>query len=349
MAHSNSKMVNIMFTSVGRRVELMKCFRRAYDAIGISGHIVGTDIDPLAPALQVVDTPYIVPRLSDPAYISTLTEICRQEQIDIIFPLIDPDILVLAARRAEIEATGARIAVVSSEAAEITADKWRTTTFFQDLGLPTPQSWLPEHILPNHLDFPVFIKPRQGSAAKYTFKVHDAEELRFFINYVPEPIIQEYLPGPEITNDIICDLSGEVLGVASRQRIEVRWGEVAKGVTIHNPTIMEGCVRIAQALPAVGPITVQCMMKNGVPHFTEINARMGGGLPLAIAAGVNAPLWLLARAAGMDIEIPPLGTYRTGLYMTRFDDSFFLMEENLQRKGSGRLDGSFSGHPLASR
>jgi len=331
------KVINCLFCSVGRRVELVRAFRHAYEALDVDGRIVATDIDPLAPALQVVDVPYIVPRITDPAYIPTLVEICRQERIDLVFPLIDPDIPILAAHREEIETTGAKVAVVSAEAAEITADKWRTTAFFRSLGLPTPQSWLPEQVPINDLAFPVFIKPRRGSGAKSAFKVHNADELRFFMNYVPDPIIQEYLPGPEITNDVVCDLKGEVLGVASRQRIEVRWGEVAKGVTIRDQTIIDACVGIAQALPAIGPITVQCIMKDDVPHFTEINARMGGGLPLAIAAGVDAPRWLLARAADVDLDIPPLGTYQTGLYMTRFDDSFFLGGEQREQMASHRF------------
>lgn len=160
----------------------------------------------------------------------------------------------------------------------------------------------------------------------HTYRVSDAEELRFFLSYVPDPVIQEFLPGPEITTDVVCDLEGELLGVVSRQRIEVRGGEVTKAVTICRPDLVEASRRIAQALPAVGPLTVQSIMKDGIPHFTEINARMGGGLPLGIAAGVDAPRWLLSRAAGIPLDIPPIGTYEAGLYMSRFDDSLFLSE-----------------------
>jgi len=337
MGQKETRTVNTLFTSVGRRVELMRAFQRAYDALGIEGKIVATDMDPLAPALQVVDSPHIVPRLDSQDYIPTLTEICRREGIDLIFPLIDPDIPVLAAHRSVIESTGARVAVVSVEAAAMTADKWQTTHFFQNLDLPAPRSWLPNQVSADDLAFPVFIKPRRGSAAQHTFEVRNARDLDFFVGYVPDPIIQEYLPGPEITSDVVCDLHGDVLGVVSRQRIEVRWGEVAKGVTIHDWAITTACVKIAQALPAVGPITVQCMMKGGVPHFTEINARLGGGAPLGVAAGADYPRWLLARAAGIDIEIPSLGTYRSGLYMTRFDDSFFLDERRHEQMESYRL------------
>lgn len=326
-----------LFTSVGRRVELLRAFRHAYRALAIPGRIIALDIDPLAPALQEADQVYIVPRVSSPEYIPALVEICRREQAAMVFPLIDPDIPVLAAQRALIEATGARLAVVPSHAAAVSADKWLTFKLFSRLGLCTPRSWLPEQRDDIPRTFPLFIKPRFGSASQHTFQVRDERELAFFLDYVPNPIIQEYLPGPEITNDVVCDLDGELLGVVSRRRIEVRSGEVMKGVTVYDPAIIEACADVARALPAVGPITVQCMLKDGRPHFTEINARFGGGVPLGIAAGVDAPRWLLARAAGRAVEVPPLGRYRRGLYMSRFDDTHFLSEAQRSRLAAEAL------------
>jgi carbamoyl-phosphate synthase large subunit len=331
------KTIHVLFTSVGRRVELLRAFRRAYAELGLRGNIIAVDVDPLAPALQEADRPYIVPPLSEPSYIPTLVEICRRERVHLIFPLIDPDIPVLARHRRQLEATGARVVVVSEEAAAVAADKWRTYEFFRRWNIPTPRCWLPEHIHPADLEYPIFIKPRFGSAGRQAFKVRNRRELEFFIDYVPEPILQEYLPGPEITSDVICDFEGNVLAVVSRQRIEVRWGEVAKGKTVYDPEILRHCVAVAKALNAIGPITVQCMLRDGRPCFTEINARFGGGVPLGIAAGVPAPHWFLALAAGLPIEVPPLGAYRVGLYLTRFDDSFFLTEEDYARVASCRV------------
>jgi carbamoyl-phosphate synthase large subunit len=329
--------VNVLFTSVGRRVELLRAFRRAYESLKLGGNIVAVDIDPLAPALRAADRTYLVPRVSSPDYILVLLEICQLERVDLIFPLIDPDVPVLAEFRSAIEATGARVAAVSMEAAHIAADKWLTVAFFRRVGVPTPKSWLPDQLKPGRANYPLFLKPRDGSAAQQTYKVNNARELAFFKEYVRDPIIQEYLPGPEITNDVVCGVDGEILGVVSRERIEVRWGEVAKGVTVYNPEIIQACVKIAKALPAIGPVTVQCMMKAGIPYFTEINARMGGGLPLGIAAGADSPRWLLARAAGLLVEIPPLGSYQTGLHLTRFDESYFLTEAERERMASGHL------------
>jgi carbamoyl-phosphate synthase large subunit len=154
---------------------------------------------------------------------------------------------------------------------------------------------------------------------------------------VPNAVIQEFLPGPEITNDLVCDLNSDVLAVVSRRRIEVRAGEVAKGITVRDPRVIEACVSIARALPAVGPITAQCIVKDGLPYFTEINARFGGGVSLGIASGADSPRWLLARLAGIDVKIPSLGSYLTGRYMTRFDDSFFVSQAEYEQMASHHI------------
>lgn len=326
----SSRPFNTLFTSAGRRVELLRAFRRAYQELELPGRVIATDIDPLAPALQVADRSFLMPRLSEESYLPALEELCQREEISLIFPLIDPDIEILSRHRARLAELGARAAVVGPEAVKATADKWDTQRFFGSLGLPQAKSWLPGDPELARQDFPLFIKPRRGSASQFTFRVETQRQLDFFLDYVPNPIVQELLPGPEITTDVIADLQGEVLGLVSRRRIAVRSGEVIKGVTVKDPRIFDGAVKIARALPAVGPITVQCLYKGDVPYFTEINARLGGGLPLGLAAGVEAPRWLLARSAGLPLELPPLGSYQEGLHLSRFDDSFFLGERELE-------------------
>jgi len=329
--------VNVLFTSAGRRVELLRAFRRAYEALGLEGRIIATDLDPLAPALQAADRTYMVPAVSEADYIPSLVAICQKERVGLVFPLIDPDIPVLARHREAIEATGAKVVAVSQEVATLTSDKWTTDDLFRRLAIRTPLTWLPDTLDPAQITFPLFVKPRRGSAGKDSFKVNNERELATFLDRVPEPVIQEFLPGPEVTTDTICSLNGQVSGVLSRQRIEVRSGEVAKGVTIHDPAIQKACIKIAQALSAVGPLTIQCIMKAGKPYFTEVNARFGGGIPLSIAAGVDSPRWLLAEAAGIQVDIPPLASYQVGLLMTRFDDSYFLTKNEYEQLASRHI------------
>jgi carbamoyl-phosphate synthase large subunit len=319
--------VNVLFTSVGRRVELVRAFRRAYEGLGLDGRIVGVDIDPLAPALRECDDFFMVPRCDDPDYVRQVAEVCKREEISLLFPLIDPEIPVLARAREEL---GTRAMVLPPEAAETTADKLATAELFERIGVPTPRR--------DPGEFPVFVKPRFGSAGAHTYRAGGEDELGFFLQRVPDPVVEELLPGPEITTDVLCLDDGEVAAVCSRKRLEVRTGEVSKGVTVYDEAIAGHCVKIAEALHARGPITVQCLLNAaGEPCFTEVNARFAGGAPLGFAAGVDSPRWLLAHAAGLAFDLPPLGSYRQDLYMTRYDESFFIGEEERAADASRRL------------
>ncbi|MDZ5044195.1 hypothetical protein GNF45_15315, partial [Clostridium perfringens] len=53
--------INILFSSVGRRVELVNAFREASRNLNIKSNLIGIDIDELAPALKFVDKAYKVP------------------------------------------------------------------------------------------------------------------------------------------------------------------------------------------------------------------------------------------------------------------------------------------------
>ncbi len=329
--------VTVLLTSAGRRVELVRAFHDAGPRLGIEVRVLATDINPLAPTLQVADGRYLVPPTRDPAFVPELLGICREEGVALVLPLTDPDIPVLARHREAFHEAGAEAGVISAEAADITRDKWRTKAFFRKLGLAVAQGWVADGVDPEALTYPVFLKPRDGSAAQHAFLARSPDELRFFLGYVPFPMIEEHLPGPEITTDVVCGLDGRVRGLVSRRRLEVRGGEVVKGVTVRDDRILDGCRRIAEALPGRGPLTVQCMLRDGEPHFTEINARFGGGAPLGIAAGVHGPALLLAEVAGVPYDPGRPDGFREGLYVTRFDDAFFLSESDLANVARRRL------------
>ena len=331
-------MINVLFTSVGRRVELMQAWKTAFRDNNISGKIFGTDIDPLAPAMQLVDKGFIVARTDSSEYIDQVVKICEIYKIDLVFPLIDPDIPVLAENKASFDEVGTKLVVINKEQVDLAQDKWNTFNFFQSIGLNTPRSWLPsEKVTWDHLKYPVFIKPRSGSASIGAMKVLSSRHLEDRIKNTSDPIIQEYIVGSEITCDVICGLDGKVLSVIQRQRIEVRSGEVSKGKTVFNPDVVDACIKVASSLEGIGPITVQCIIKNKIPYFIEINPRYGGGAPLGIAAGVNSPEWYIKEHLGIPFDVPQLCDYKRNLYMTRYDQTFFLNEEDVQSIKSNNI------------
>ena len=320
--------VNILFTSIGRRVELINYWKKAYADLGINGQIFGSDIDPLSAASNFVDSFHIVPHSRHKDFIPSIQNICQENDINLIFPLNDNDLAPLSLGKSLLEQNDRIVVVSQSEFINMTIDKWKTYDFFKDIRIKTPKTWKPNE--KNKFDFPLIIKPRNGSAGKNVFKINNKDELEFYIQRIKDPIIQEYISGTEVTTDIICDFKGSIIGMVNRERIEVRWGEVSKGKTIFNNDIINNCKKIVENMDIVGPITVQCILKENDAYFIEINSRYGGGAPLGFAAGVQSPHWYLSIVSGIELDLPSIGSYKQNLYLSRYDNSIFIDERKIK-------------------
>lgn len=323
---AQSAPVRVLFTCVGRRVELIRAFERAGEALGIRLEAHGADASRLTPAMQIVSQAHVVPAIASGQYIDALAEIVRRHDIGLLIPLLDSELRVLAEAREKFAALGCTAVISSPAVIETCQDKIATFRALQNAGIDTPQTWPWVAIVEQKQHrFPYYMKPRQGSAAKGNFVIRDLDELRVLGKRVPDAIVQEYVEGKEYTMDVYTGLEGVVRCVVPRKRLEVRTGEVSKGLVVKDPDIMAVGVRVAQILGECrGVITVQCIRTpQGRIRVIEMNARFGGGVPLAIHAGADFPKWILQEHLGRRPRINPTG-FRDGVAMLRFDDSVFV-------------------------
>lgn len=314
---------NILFTSAGRRVELVGLFRKALEACSLQGTLVTADLKPSAPAHRAGDVAVLVPPVSAPDYIPRLKELCKEHCIRLLVPLIDTELHLLAPLKDEFAALGTTLLVSSVAVTELSLDKRRTHDFFVAAGIPCPALLEPSGIAADA--YPLLLKPAQGSSSNGVYKIRNERELRFFMEYVPEAILQPLLKGEEYTLDIFADTEGKVRCVVPRLRLETRAGEISKGVTVRNPALIEAGKQVVEALPgAFGPITVQCFLgADGAISFIEINPRFGGGFPLSAAAGADYPRWIIEMLLGMVSDISNDG-WRDGVAMLRYDQAFYV-------------------------
>jgi len=318
--------ITLLFLNAGRRIELIRSFRAAFGELGIEGKIVTTDINGWAPALYVGDSQYITPRSRDAGFMDRLGEICQSEQVALIIPLIDPDLSVLAHHRQTIEATGARPLVSDLRVIEICRDKERTHEFLKEQGFPTPAVFSLE--VARQQAFPLFVKPRDGSASLNAYKINNRDELEFFARYVEDALIQEYIEGVEMTTDVFSDWSGEPVCAVPRRRLKVRAGEVSVGRVERDPQLESLCKSVAKCLGTVGPINIQTIQMNEAIYIMEINPRFGGGCPLSLAAGAPFAKWAIMMALGQPLPaIPPNLT--DGLTSMRFEESMYYPLEQI--------------------
>jgi carbamoyl-phosphate synthase large subunit len=183
-------------------------------------------------------------------------------------------------------------------------------------------SWLPAELSAGQT-LPLFIKPRVGRGAVGAFPVQTQRELSFFLDYVQDPVVQEYLSGPEYTIDVLCTALGQPLSIVPRERAVIRAGVIDRGRTVNLPSLIRLAQQVCAVLPFAGPINIQCRMRGETPVVFEINPRFSGGIPLTIAAGADFPAMLVRMAAGRAVE-PSIGTFRDNLWMTSYESSVFL-------------------------
>jgi carbamoyl-phosphate synthase large subunit len=312
--------VNLLLLNAGRRCELIRSFKAAFNDLNVAGRLITTDITGIAPALYFGDRRYILPHSSHPQFIKHLCALCRREQVHLIIPLIDPDLPVLACHLPIIERAGTKVLVSNEATIEVCRDKEKTFQFLHQRAIPTPKVFTLEEA--RRKKFPLFIKRKNGSASVDAYKVNSARELEFFAQYVPDALIQEFVSGEEYTVDVFSDWSGKALLAVPRKRLKVRAGEVAVGRIERDIKVEALAKGVARKLQTIGPVNIQIIRTRKSAYVTEINPRFGGGCPLSIAAGAPFPQWTILMAMKRRFS-SRLVRIQGGLTMMRFDDSLF--------------------------
>lgn len=317
-------MPTILFTSAGRRNQLMQCFRDSAERLGLPLRVLAADIDPeISPACAHADAAFAVPRCRETGYVEALRTLCAREKIDLIIPTIDPELLVLSEARETFAAVGVKVLISSPEVTALSQDKAATARVLAAAQVPSPRTvWLSDYIAdPGVISGPVIAKPNAGSASVGIVRPGNHEELR----KLPAEayIVQECWTGVEYTVNVYFDSQGRLCCAVPHRRLEVRSGEVSKGVTERHEGLMAAARRLAAVLPGVrGPLCFQAMVRDdGSFAIFEINARFGGGYPLAHQAGATFTQWILEDLAGLPSSVGD--AWEAGVLMLRYDQAVF--------------------------
>jgi carbamoyl-phosphate synthase large subunit len=327
------KQVNVLVTAASRRVSLVRAFRDAVEKIG-RGRVVTTDMNPLSPALYFGHKHYMVPLATDKYYIPIIEGVCDAEGVNLVIPTIDDELPVFGRSVARFERAGVDVAVSGERTSTICNDKYETYLFCKNNGIDAPVTRLAGDLDFSQLRYPLYVKPRFGRGSVNVFSVYSEAQLRVFIDYVPDAIVQDYLPGMEFTVDVLCDFGGRVLSIVPRERLVIRAGVSDKGITRRHPEVMAFAKDVAEKLEVIGPANIQCKWDGDKATLIEVNPRFSGGIPLTIAAGADFPAWLVQLRAGIPLQ-PQIGKFRDGLAMMSFEDSIFATEAEIKLRHGG--------------
>lgn len=316
----------ILVSSAGRRVELIECFRSSAKALGFDLRVLAVDVNPrMSSACMTVDKFYQVPPCTTPEFVPELAAICGRENVQLVVPTIDTELQMLADHQQEFKATGARVVISSPSVVRMTRDKVATARFLSGHDIPTPRTALLGELLaePDSWSWPVILKPLSGSSSVGIRCAENLDDAKLAATERKDYVAQELLSGREYTVNIFFDQAGNMRSAVAHHRYEVRAGEVSKGTTRRESKLLDIAWHLGSVLKgACGPLCFQAILpEDGQPRVFEINARFGGGYPLAHQAGATFTKWLLEETAGLPSSAND--RWEEGVTMLRYDAAIF--------------------------
>lgn len=312
-------MMNILITSAGQRVSLVKSFQKELTDIDEKAKVFTADFNPmLAPACHISDGFFSVPKVTDEEYISQLLKNCLDNDIKLIIPTIDTELNILSTNISEFEKNGIQVVVSDASFIKKCRDKRKTNELFEKYGIDTPTQFDQDN-----LEFPVFVKPYDGSRSEGIFTAFEPSDIKdehidnkklMYMEYISD---EDY---DEFTIDCYYDKNSTLKCVVPRKRILVRAGEVNKGVTKKNIIVDEFTKKLAKLEGARGCLTIQVFLHKtkDIMKGIEINPRFGGGYPLTYLSGANYTKWVIEEYL-LNKEVTDFSDWEGDLLMLRYD------------------------------
>ena len=313
--------MNILITSAGRRVSLVEAFQKELTAVFPQGKVMTTDFNiKLSAACQVSDQSFQMPLVSDAGYFDLLLKVCLDNDIKLVIPTIDTELLLLAKKKKQFSDHGIKVIVASEEFVQMCRDKREIHVFFENHNVQIAKEY-------SKYDYklPIFIKPKNGSRSIDTYTITKHEQLTkyhfknddlMFLKYLDHNEFDEY------TCDLYYDKTHNLKCIVPRKRIEVRDGEVNKCVAEKGALVDYLKERLSFIDGAIGCLTAQFFKHKETNEIfgIEINARFGGGYPLSYFVGANYPKWLIQEyLQEEDITIEYFADWEENLLMLRYD------------------------------
>lgn len=317
--------MNILITSAGRRVSLIRSFQSTLKEFDENGKVLTIDMNPsLSAACQISDKSFKAPRVTDESYVLFLKELCREEKISIIIPTIDTELSILATLKEEFLKENILIAVSSKEVCDIFAKKSSTFEFFSEHNIKTPK--IINDI--KNASFPLFAKKDNSSLSIGAGVVNSYTEAQNLLEKDSSYIFQELIDAREFTVDVFVDSKKEIISIVPRERLEVRGGEVAKAYALKDEDILREIKSLVNKIDgAYGILTIQLFKSEKEIIFIEINPRFGGGYPLSYSAGANYAKYLIKDY--LKIEQSYDESWRDKTVMLRYDAEVIVNDYSL--------------------
>ncbi len=267
---------------------------RSLQAGDPSLEIVGCHDDPFILKKSLADRKYLIPTSRGSRWARALRHICWTEEIDLVIPTTDADVLAVSPIRNMLRD---RVFLPRPAAIERCRDKYRLARFLRAHGLPAPATYPVRNLKRIDDTFRrlgrrsrVWCRIRRGTGSLGAIPVKSPEQARSWIEYwremrgVPPTsfALSEYLPGRDLGCQSLWK-DGRLVLIKTYERLSyLGTGSqpsqvssiAALAKTVVEPRVVETCRKAVAALDrkASGIFSIDLREDSrGVPCITEIN------------------------------------------------------------------------------
>ena len=213
--------------------------------------------------------------------------------------------------------------ISSSDLIKQLQDKRLTNIFFEKNNI-----YYAKEYQKDDFNYPIFIKPISGSRSLNNYLIRNKDEIHRKFLEDDNLLFFEYIDQSE-NDEYTCDLyygkDSMLKCVVPRKRIEVRDGEVDKGMTKKNILVEFISKRLSYINGARGCLTAQFFVNKKTKKIIgiEINPRFGGGYPLTYFSGANYSKWILEEYL-LKKEIQIFDDWKENLLMLRYSKEIIV-------------------------
>jgi carbamoyl-phosphate synthase large subunit len=271
--------------------------------------VIGCDMSLDNASKFIFDKVLTLPACKAENYAASLQEIILSENIDIVLPIAEPELRMLAQKKSYSYFLDKTLICANIEALEIGFDKYATIEFLKANHLPFPETNIISNVIEPQL--PCILKSRNGSGSKSVFIIETMVDFIFYKKKYPDFIIQELLKNgeEEYTCGVFRSIKGEIRTIIYKRKLT--GGFSGYGIVVEDEKINSLLIKVAEGLNLRGSINIQLRMDEKGPCIFEINPRFSSTVRFRHMMGFEDVIWSIQDALKMELSKyvkPNIGT-----------------------------------------